>query len=58
MNEDLSWACFKRLLKMEIQERFCEVYQIIVKTLQDSSNANDTAKYKKKKSGNINYFGM
>lgn len=49
MNEDLSWACFKRLLKMEIQERFCEVYQIIVKTLQDSSNANDTAKYKKKK---------
>lgn len=44
---------------MEIQERFCEVYQIIVKTLQDRSNANDTAKYKKKKkSGNINYFGM
>lgn len=34
-NADLSRVCFaKSLLKMEIYERFCEVYQIIAKTLQ------------------------
>lgn len=48
MNGDLSWAYFTRLLKMEIQERFCEVYWIIAKTLQGSWNANYIANTEKK----------
>lgn len=57
MNEDLSWACFTRLLKMEIQEIFCEIYQIIAKPYK-IVQMQITQLNTKKELGNINYFGI